>query len=63
MKYDPATQAALSDPLGWILLLLLVGALVTVIVVAVVAALELARRRPRLTHADGGPFGVASAER
>jgi hypothetical protein len=45
MRYDPATQAALSDPLGWILLLLLVAALVTVSVVAVFGALALAARR------------------
>ena len=44
MRYDPATQAALSDPLGWIVLLLLLATLLAVSVAAVLGALALAAR-------------------
>ena len=48
MWYDPATQVALTDPVGWILLFLLLGALLTVSVVAVFGALALSARRRRV---------------
>jgi H+/Cl- antiporter ClcA len=47
MGYDPMTQTALSNPLGWILLLLLLGAVLAVSVVVVSGALAVTARSRR----------------
>ena len=50
MPYDPAAQAAMANPMGWFVLLLMVAALLIASVAAVSLALALARwtsARPR----------------
>jgi hypothetical protein len=44
MRYDPAVQASMADPMAWATLMLVVALVVVVTVIAVFAALSLARR-------------------
>lgn len=45
MRYDPATQAAISNPADWIVLLLLLGIVVAINVLIVFGVLGLVANR------------------
>jgi hypothetical protein len=63
MRYDSAAQAALTNPLGWILLLLLLGALLVVSLVAVLGALAVATHGRSLDTRWGPLPWLGSAQR
>jgi hypothetical protein len=46
MRYDPVTQAAMSNPADWILLLLVLGAVAAMSVLIVFGVLGIVVNRP-----------------
>jgi hypothetical protein len=63
MQYDPATQAALSNPVAWIVFLLLVGALVIVSMVTICSVLAFTAGGRRQLYSLMAVTGLASVQR